>query len=245
MGKIVTVFGDIGFIYINEKNALALQIKKGWVLFPSNQFSSIKSFFKEEVNWTEGFYWYLGESQWRSSTYQNIKCSYDRTVRMHPFFENEKSFSNFYEKSAIKFKDREIELWEEIVNAIDKNPKLLKQKWDCQTFSEFNEIINVAKLNDPKFEVKLTKLNKSDDMSVDFFHGAKSKLGKFFAKLDNLINSEDDKPKFSFRLSDLILISTNDGQVFDIQTRVGDYAFPYLYKLHASHSIFSPHEHNW
>lgn len=234
MGKIVSVFGDIGLIYINEKTATALQLKKGWVLFPSNQFSSIKSFFKEEVNWTEGFYWYLGESQWSSSTYQNVKCSYDRTVRMYPFFENEKSFNDFYEKSAINFKDREIELWEEIVNVIHRNPKLLEQKWNNQTPFEFNEIINVAKLNDPKFEVKLIKLNQSDDISVDFFHSAKSKVGKFLTKLDNFINLKDVKPKFSFRLSDLILISTNDGQVFNIQTKVGDYAFPYLYKLHGN-----------
>jgi hypothetical protein len=248
MGKLVTIFGDMGFIYLNEKNANALNSLEGWVIFPSNQFSSIKSFFKEDVTWTEGFYWYLGESQWSSPAYKNIGCSYERTVRMHPFFKNEKSFKELYEKSVIKFKNREIELWEEIINAINSNPKLLEQEWNNQessNFAEFNEIINIAKLNDSKFEVKFTNLNNSTDVSIDFFHEEKSKVGKFFKGFDNLINRKGVKPKFSFRLSEILKISTVDGQVFRIQTKVGDYRFPWLYKLHASHIAFGPNEYNW
>ena len=243
MGKLVVIFGDMGFTKIGKDSNHGLRHNNTFILFPANQFNLIKSIFKDEdnsnVSYGKNFSCYLSYAKWSSPTCREIKCSYERNAHIPHFSDNE-----LFEKLSLKFTQRELELHKELVNAFNSNPGLLEQKWEKQniSFAEFAEILNVAKLNDPKFEVKLTKLNQSDDMSVDFFHGAKSKVGKFLAKLDNFVNLKDVKPKFSFRLSDLILISTNDGQVFNIQTRVGDYAFPYLYKLHGN---LETHEHNW
>jgi|LakMenE01Jun11ns_1017448.scaffolds.fasta_scaffold9646038_1 hypothetical protein len=253
MGKIVTVIGNIGFLYLAQDNIKNLNNKRGWIVFPANKFEEITSIFEKETNPFEDFYWYLGTSPLNNEIYhfydlgessrnmEHISCSYKKNGRM-PFFESEEKFKSHFEKSSIKFNKKEIELWEKVMNKILISPDILKQSFNQ---SELIELINIAKDNDSKFQLKVLRINNTNDSTFEFFHKPNGKLKGFFDGLTNLINKDEKRPKFSFRLTDLNEISTNDGQVFEVRTTVGNYFFPWLFKLNASNSIFAPNEDEW
>jgi len=239
MGTILAVTGDMGFIKINSQS----NVNGEWIIFPANKFDNlIQPFETDEDEGINSLSWYLSQTPWLRGEYDYLKmrkytagqyrCSYAND-RLSGIFKDEQSLHAHYNAMEIKFKLIEDDLFEEVLQKINRNPTILNQVWqrnrkvDLDLFQELQEIIIAAARNDQNFSAKTTHINNGFDFNFEFYSGRNDKVGRIFDAFWKATGDKGNKLLFSFRLSDLIDISTHDGGKFTINTKVGKCSFPW------------------